>query len=632
VLDHFGNFDVVVGVTDDGCRLNHPDFDSPGKFAGWGYFRGSRLIVREDLDANPSQMYQAGSNHGTSCAGVIAGEADAVLTVGAAPGCRLLPIQWESDGPSLFISDSKLLSAINYLADKVDVVSNSWGSSPTSLFATSVINRIAGLATSGGRRGRGIVFLWAAGNENCPIQHTAQVNVPYDRGWQFNADGTRTWIGVSTSRQFRHNLVDVPNVMFVAALASNAQRSHYSNYGSGIALCAPSSNVHEYLRLIVTGLGITTTTGESSGVTATFGGTSSATPLVAGIAALTVSANANLTALEVISILKRTASRNLSMQGYPPTPPASFDPSPTWDVSPVAPFDRGDFNNIGVPEGMWSPWFGHGRVDAAAAVAEALHLGGDTDSGQVFRQASVPVLRIPDNNSTGVRDTIHFNDNARAGTVKVSVDITHTYIGDLRLSLIAPSGRTVILHDRNGGSADNIKKTFNASSVPGLASFAGESVQGDWTLFVQDLAAADTGLLSRWEIEISGQQDNAVKLAEMPGVTIPDNNPNGIERMLTAAGNGRIRDISVEIDITHTYIGDLKVTLTSPGGTAVVLHNRSGGSADNIIKTYTPATTPGLAALRGQPLQGAWRLRVIDLAAKDIGKLNRWAVQIEQDA
>jgi subtilisin-like proprotein convertase family protein/subtilisin family serine protease len=601
-LDHFGSFDVVVGVTDDGCKLSHPDFDSPGKFAGWGYFRGTRLIVREDVDANPAEMYKTGSNHGTSCAGVIAGEVDAVLTVGAAPGCRLLPIQWESDGPSLFISDSKLLVAINYMADKVDVISNSWGSSPTNLFATTVTNRITALASSGGRRGRGVVFLWAAGNENCPIQHTAQVDIPYDRGWQFNADGTRTWIGVQTSRQFRHNLVDIPNMMYVAALASNAQRSHYSNYGTGIAICAPTNNVHEYLRLSVTGLGITTTTGADSGVTATFGGTSSATPLVAGITALTISANPNLTATQVISILKRTASKNLSTQSYPRTPPANFDPTPTWDVSPIAPFDQGDFGNIGAADGTWSPWFGHGRVDAAAAVAEALRPSGGTGSDQVFRQASVPVLQIPDNNSTGVRDIIHFNDNARAGTVKVSVDITHTYIGDLRLTLIAPSDRMVVLHDRNGGQTDDIKKTFDASNTPGLAGLAGESVQGDWILHVQDLAAADTGLLSRWEVEITGRQDNAIRLVEMPGVTIPDNSPGGIERMLTAAGDGRIRDITVSLDITHTYIGDLSVTLTSPGGADVVLHDRSGGSEDNIIKTYTPATTSGLARSAG-----SWR-------------------------
>ena len=112
LLDHFGSESVVVAITDDGCKLDHQDFDSPDKFADWGYFRDERLITRSDIDADPDEMYKPGANHGTSCAGVVAGETDAVLTVGAAPGCRLLPIQWESDGPELYISDSKILTVL----------------------------------------------------------------------------------------------------------------------------------------------------------------------------------------------------------------------------------------------------------------------------------------------------------------------------------------------------------------------------------------------------------------------------------------------------------------------------------------------------------------------------------------
>jgi subtilisin-like proprotein convertase family protein/subtilisin family serine protease len=630
ILENFGDFDVVVGVTDDGCKLDHLDFDSPGKFAGWGYFRGNRLIVREDIDAQPSQMYKPGANHGTSCAGVIAGEVDAVLTVGAAPGCRLLPVQWESDGPFLLISDSKLLTALNYLADKVDVISNSWGSSPSSMHATVVVNRINELAATGGRRGRGIVFLWAAGNENCPIQHTATMDVPYDDGWQWNFDGSRTWVGVSTSRQFRHNLADLAGVMHIAALASNARRSHYSNYGTGISLCAPTSNVHEYRRATVVGLGVTTTTGSGGGVTPGFGGTSSATPLTAGVAALTISANPSLTSAKVISILRQTASKDLNFEGYPRTPPASFDPNPSWDVSPVAPFERGEFADHGFVDGSWSPWFGHGRVDAAAAVAEARRLAGGSPANQVFRQASVPVLHIPDNDPVGVRDTVRFSDSATAGSVKVTVDITHTYIGDLRLTLTAPSGTTVVLHDRNGGRTQNLKKTFDPVNTPSLTALSGQSILGTWTLFVQDLAAIDTGLLNRWEVEVSGQQSDTVEISEAPGVSIPDNSPAGIERLLNTAGDGNIRDIAVSVDITHTYIGDLSVSLIAPNGTHIALHERSGGDTDNLIRTYSAATTSGLASLRGQPAQGAWRLRVADLEARDVGKLNRWGLRIER--
>ncbi|MFY9553197.1 MAG: proprotein convertase P-domain-containing protein [Blastocatellia bacterium] len=630
LLDNFGSASAVIGLTDDGCKLDHPDF-TQAKFAAWGYFRDERLITNADIDANPSEMHKADANHGTSCAGVIAGDANAVLTVGAAPGCRLLPIQWESDGPSLFISDSKLLTALNFVADKVDVLSNSWGGVPTNTWVPQVVSRITELARTGGRRGKGILFLWAAGNENCPIQHTTSINVPYNRGWRFNNDGTRTWVGVKTSRVFQNNLVGVPGLMHVAALASVAKRSHYSNYGTGILIAAPTNNSHEYIRLTVPGLGITTTTGAPGGVTPAFGGTSSATPLVAGIAALVVSANPNLTALEVASILKRTASKDVSMEGYPTTPPAAFNTDVSWDVSPIAPFNRGDFQNNGDADGTWSPWFGHGRVDASRAVAEAL-AGVVAPSQTTIRKNSAPALNIPDNNSTGVSDTINITDAASVSSAKVKVDITHSFIGDLRVTLIAPSGSAVVLHDRNGGNADNIQRTFDFSSTPALSSLAGQSVQGNWTLHIQDLANADTGRLNSWELEISTAALSTIDLQESPGVSIPDNNPAGIQRSVTTAESGTVGGIEVSVDITHTFIGDLLVKVFSPAGAEVTLHNRTGGGTDNLIRTYTTVTLPQLASLAGQQVQGAWKLTVADLEAQDVGKLNRWGVKITRQA
>ena len=151
-----------------------------------------------------------------------AGEVDGLLTVGAAPGCRLLPIKWESNGPFLLLNDSKLLTAINFLADKIDVMSNSWGQVPTQIFATPVVNRIRQLSTSGGRRNRGIVFLWAAGNDNCPVHHQTHIDTPYTSGVRFIGQ-TPVWVGVRTARSFQHNLHDVPGVMYVAALASTAR-------------------------------------------------------------------------------------------------------------------------------------------------------------------------------------------------------------------------------------------------------------------------------------------------------------------------------------------------------------------------------------------------------------------------
>lgn len=627
MLNHFGSADVVVGITDDGCKLDHADLNSATKFAGWGYFRGERLIINTDINARASEMYKRGADHGTACAGVIAGEADAVLTVGAAPGCRLLPIQWESSGSSLFISDSKLLTALNFIADRVDVLSNSWGAVPNSLWSVTVVRRITELARSGGRRGRGIIFLWAAGNENCPIEHSAAVDVPYTNGWSFKSDGTPIWIGVRTTRQFRNNLAGIPGLMHVAALASTAQRSHYSNYGSGVVICAPTSNVHEYHRLRVSGLGITTTIGPGDDVTNEFGGTSSATPLVAGIAALIISANSDLTALDVVSILKQTASKDLSLQGYPRTPAASYDPNPVWDVSPVAPFNQGNFQDIGTADGTWSPWFGHGRADAANAVAEALRRRSGPQVSSL-RKSSMPGLSIPDNDATGVSDRISFTETQVISALKVTVDITHSYIGDLRVILSAPSGVSVILHDRNGGSTHDLQRTFDLTTTPSLTALAGTPIAGDWTLIVQDLARQDLGRLNRWELEIQTIAADLVILEEAPGVTIPDNDPNGIERVLTVTTSGHLKQVEISVDITHTYIGDLQVKLVSPAGTIVPLHQRSGGKSDNLIKTYTGVTTPALQALINQMIQGTWKLQVADLESRDVGKLNRWALKI----
>lgn len=373
LLKHFGNSEVVIGISDDGCRMDHPDFNTPGKIPAWGYFEGRRLVRNNDLDADPRKMYESGENHGTNCAGVALGSANSVMTVGAAPDCRLVPIKWEFNGYGFSISDSKLFDVLKFISDKVDVFSNSWGSSPMDNWNQAVVNLISKLSTTGGRRGKGIVFLWAAGNENCPINHFSNQNIPYTNGWY-----SRSWIGVRTSRLFSRDLADLPGVMFVAALSSKAQRSHYSNYGKSISISAPSNNVHTYWRGHVEGLGISTADG--SGTIDYFGGTSSATPLVAGIAALVISANPRLTALEVISILKQTAFKDLNMQGYQRTLPAFYNNDTSWDISPVAPFDSGAFTDIGSEDGTWSPWFGYGRADALSAVRKAFEVAASQNS------------------------------------------------------------------------------------------------------------------------------------------------------------------------------------------------------------------------------------------------------------
>ena len=76
---------------------------------------------------------------------------------------------------------------------------------------------------------------------------------------------------------------------------------------------------------------------------------------------------------------------------------------------------------------------------------------------------------------------------------------------------------------------------------------------------------------------------------------------------------------SVSVDIRHTWKGDLKVDLVAPDGSIYNIHNRSGGSADNVIGTYT-------LNLSSEALNGTWRLRVNDNARGDTGYINSWSV------
>lgn len=373
-MGNFGNNKTVICISDDGCDLNHQDFSTPGKIVDWAYMDGINLIKRSDAGANPFNMYKKGQNHGTACAGVAAAEIDGIMTVGAAPNSRLLPIKWEtSDEGEMFISDSKLLEVLNFVGDKIDVMSNSWGDVPTSSRSPQVTSKVTELAKTGGRRGKGIVFLWSAGNENCPIHHESEIDVPFDAGY-YTVEGESYWI-VSKAKNFFNSFVYVKGVILVGAIASTAQRSHYSNYGTGLTLCGPSSNRHTYNRLDVEGKGIVTTLGGNTTRT-DFGGTSSATPLIAGIAALVISANPTLTAIQIVEVLKKTASKDLNMTGYPKTPysPNWDQENKDWDVSPIAPFNNGIFRNIPDSPYLWSPWFGFGKVDAGAAVSEAIRL------------------------------------------------------------------------------------------------------------------------------------------------------------------------------------------------------------------------------------------------------------------
>jgi subtilisin-like proprotein convertase family protein len=76
----------------------------------------------------------------------------------------------------------------------------------------------------------------------------------------------------------------------------------------------------------------------------------------------------------------------------------------------------------------------------------------------------------------------------------VSVNITHTYRGDLKIDLVAPDGSVYNLKASSGSdSAANVIATYTAN-------LSTEALNGTWTLRVQDVAQGDSGTLNNWSI------------------------------------------------------------------------------------------------------------------------------------
>ncbi|MBX7223510.1 MAG: S8 family serine peptidase [Blastocatellia bacterium] len=117
--------------------------------------------------------------------------------------------------------------------------------------------------------------------------------------------------------------------------------------------------------------------------------------------------------------------------------------------------------------------------------------------------------------------------------------------------------------------------------------------------------------------------DQTVTGSNTTATAIPDNNTTGITSTINIGTNLTIKSMSVGVNITHTWRGDVKIDLVGPDGTTVNLKaTSSSDSADNVVATYTPTGFVGKTSL------GAWKLRVYDLAASDTGTLNSWNLSI----
>jgi len=256
---------------------------------------------------------------------------------------------------------------------------------------------------------------------------------------------------------------------------------------------------------------------------------------------------------------------------------------------------------------------------------------GAAPAAPVTHGENLVAMAIPDNNPAGIRSTIRI---PAAGTVKrlsVSVDIKHTYVGDLLVTLSGPGGAQAVLHQRAGGSRDDLSLRYDSASVTALAALVGQGAEGDWVLQVSDLEGQDEGTLQRWSLDLTVEAATAAPAGgeATPRLAIPDNNPTGVSSSIAIARSGTVRQLKVAVDITHTYIGDLRIELVSPAGRSAVLHAQLGGSQDNLVVSYdSAAPLSPLSQMPGQAMQGNWTLRVVDTAAIDTGTLNKWSLEI----
>jgi PKD repeat protein len=102
---------------------------------------------------------------------------------------------------------------------------------------------------------------------------------------------------------------------------------------------------------------------------------------------------------------------------------------------------------------------------------------------------------IPDNNSTGISSPIDVTDGGSSSSISVDVNIVHTYIGDLTVDLIDPDGGVHNLHNRSGGSANDINQTYSVD-------VGSANRVGTWNLRVRDSANIDTGIIDSWSITL----------------------------------------------------------------------------------------------------------------------------------
>ena len=438
---------ITVAVVDDGLDPDHEDLRGNVNTAMSHDYQGGSQLLRPD------------ETHGTQVAGIIAGRDNNLGMRGVAPRATLYSYNFLAVQATL----KNLVDALTRNMDTVAVSNNSWG--PYSRNAYSLMPAFYELAldagVSRGYGGKGVFYVFSAGNEGV--------------GWGYsNHDELGNYYAVTS----------------VCAVNDQGVRSLYSERGSNLWVCAPSSDD----RTLRPDRQQISTTANYSRYTGRFGGTSAAAPQVAGVAALVRKANETLTWRDVKLILAASARQNH------PT-------DPDWDQNPNSAWETGALEYGSTSERYsFSHNYGFGVVDAEAAVDLAEEWT-NLPPMKIARGASGQVnLAIPDTPTTGeptsVTSAIAMDSYVEfVEFVEVKVEFTHESYRDLEIELVSPAGAVSIL---SVPTTTPRPFDWNGAFRFGSARHLGEAGAGTWTLRIKDWTKDNDGTLKSWNLRIFG--------------------------------------------------------------------------------------------------------------------------------